>query len=90
MAAGVGRSVSTVARAKLTSKGQVTIPSALRRKLGVVAGDSLVFETKGEQVLVSAQREGSVFEEFRGSGTPGVGRGKKAVLAWVREIRGEL
>ena len=77
-------------KAKLTSKGQITLPSALRKRLGVRAGDTLVFETKGKDLVVSPQRRGSVFEEFRGIGTAGIGRGKKAVLDWVREVRGEL
>jgi AbrB family looped-hinge helix DNA binding protein len=77
-------------RAKVTSKGQVTLPSALRKRLGVAAGDSVLFKSKGDDVVVVPQRRGGVFEEFRGIGTPGVGRGKKAVLDWVREVRGEL
>ena len=32
--------------ATLTSKGQVTIPLAIRRKLGLETGDSLVFECR--------------------------------------------
>jgi antitoxin PrlF len=78
------------AKAKLTSKGQITIPNALRKRLGVRAGDTLIFETKGNDLVVSPQRQESVFEEFRGTGTAGVVRGKKAVLDWVREVRGEM
>jgi AbrB family looped-hinge helix DNA binding protein len=77
-------------RARLTSKGQITVPVAFRKRLGVVAGDSLVFETSGDKIIVSPQKRGSVFTEFRGMGTPGVGRGKKAVLDWVRDVRGDL
>ena len=32
--------------ATLTSKGQVTIPLAVRRKLGLETGDSIVFECR--------------------------------------------
>ena len=77
-------------RAKVTSKGQITLPVALRRRLGVKPGDSVVFMAKGNEVMMVPQRDGGAFEKYRGIGTPGIGSGKKAVLAWVREIRGEL
>lgn len=77
-------------RARLTSKGQITIPVALRKRLGVATGDSILFETIGDKIIISPQKRGSVFAEFRGMGTPGIGKGKKAVLDWVREFRGEL
>ena len=77
-------------RAKVTSKGQITIPSALRKRMGIVAGDSLLFKTRGKEVLVVPQRRESVFEEFRGIGTKGIASGRQAVLDWVREFRGEL
>ncbi|HEX9092713.1 MAG TPA: AbrB/MazE/SpoVT family DNA-binding domain-containing protein [Coriobacteriia bacterium] len=41
--------------AKVTSKGQVTIPVEIRRALGVEAGDMLVFEAKAEYVAVKRQ-----------------------------------
>ena len=34
-------------RAKLTSKGQVTIPIAIRKSLGLREGDSIVFRVQG-------------------------------------------
>ena len=37
---------------KITSKGQVTIPKEIREKLGVHAGDSLVYELEGNTVRV--------------------------------------
>jgi len=39
-------------RAKVTSKGQVTIPIEVRDALGVKQGDMLAFETKADYVLV--------------------------------------
>src|SRR5438874_12859463 len=35
-----------VYRARITSKGQVTIPSAVREELGLRAGDEITFEPK--------------------------------------------
>ena len=39
-------------RARVTSKGQVTLPVDLRRRLGVEAGDDLVFEETPEGAVV--------------------------------------
>lgn len=39
-------------RAKVTSKGQVTIPAEVREVLGVKQGDMLAFETKADYVVV--------------------------------------
>jgi hypothetical protein len=38
--------------------------------------------------LASAGRSESPFEKYRGIGTPGIRRGRKAVVRWVRELRG--
>jgi antitoxin PrlF len=75
-------------QAKVTSKGQITIPREVRRRLGVRAGDKLEFEDNGDGVRVTAVRRESVFEKYRGIGTPGVGKGRKAILKWMRELRG--
>ena len=76
--------------AKMTSKGQITVPRSFRERLKVAAGDHLVFEEKDGKVVVSAVSDDDPFEEFRGIGVPGIGRGKKAALKWVRDVRGEL
>ena len=81
--------VETV-RAKVTSKGQITLPVAVRRRLGVKSGDGVLFRMRGKEIAVEPQGVEDVFEKYRGVGTPGVGPGRKAVLDWVREIRGEL
>ncbi|KAF0207390.1 MAG: AbrB/MazE/SpoVT family DNA-binding domain-containing protein [Actinomycetota bacterium] len=43
------------ANAKITSKGQITIPAEIREALGVDKGDTLVFETTAEYVTVRRQ-----------------------------------
>jgi antitoxin PrlF len=86
----VKREAKMQTRAKVTSKGQITLPIALRKRLGIGPGDSVLFETKGDQIVVLPQRRTGVFAQYRGIGTPGIGPGKKAVLDWVREVRGEL
>jgi AbrB family looped-hinge helix DNA binding protein len=76
--------------ATMTSKGQLTVPRAFRERLKIAAGDRVAFEEKDGKVLVSAVRDEDPFEEFRGIGIAGIGKGKKAALHWVREVRGEL
>ncbi len=44
------------ARAKVTSKGQVTIPVEVRRELGVQEGDTLVFEVAGHYATIHRKR----------------------------------
>jgi len=76
-------------QAKVTSKGQVTIPREIRRRLGVRAGDRLEFEEDGKGVRVRAVREQRAFEKYAGIGNPGIGKGRKAILKWMRKLRGE-
>ena len=40
---------------KITSKGQVTIPKAVRDKLGVGPGSNVGFEEEGEQIVLVKQ-----------------------------------
>ena len=75
-------------QAKLTSKGQITVPRDIRRRLGVRAGDKLEFEDDGKGVQVKAVRDASVFEKYAGIGNPGIGSGRRAIQKWIREIRG--
>jgi len=77
-------------QAKLTSKGQITIPRDIRRRLGVKAGDKLEFEENGNGVQVTAVRKESPFAKYMGIGNPGIGKGRKAIRKWVRELRGPL
>ncbi len=75
-------------QARITSKGQVTVPHEIRRALGVRPGDKLLFESDGAGIRVRPIRTKSPFEKYRGIGTPGVARGRRAVLQSVRQLRG--
>ena len=75
-------------QAKITTKGQITVPLAIRRALGVRAGDMLLFEKDENGIRVRPVRTKSPFAKYRGIGNRGIGSGKKAIKHWVRELRG--
>lgn len=74
--------------AKLTSKGQLTVPLQVRRALGVNTGDRIVFEGDENGMRIRRMREESPFEKYRGIGTPGITPGRAGVMKWLRELRG--
>ena len=76
-------------QARITSKGQITVPYEIRRAMGVRAGDKIEFEKDDSGFRVRPVRTESPFEKFRGIGNPGVPRGKKAILRYIRKMRGE-
>jgi AbrB family looped-hinge helix DNA binding protein len=76
-------------QAKLTSKGQITVPLAVRRILGLRTGDRLLFESDGKEVRLRPVRDQSTFSRYRGIGNSGIGAGKKNISRWLRELRGE-
>jgi antitoxin PrlF len=39
--------------AKLTSKGQITVPKAVREALGVAEGDEIVFRVEGNRAVLA-------------------------------------
>lgn len=75
---------------KITSKGQITIPAEIRRRLGVSTGDELIFETdsNGETRVRKADRY--PFEKFLGMGTgvPELEAGPESIIKYFRETRG--
>jgi len=74
--------------AKLTSKGQITVPKRIRARLGVKEGDVLSFDEESDNVVVRPVRKTSRFEKYRGIGNPGLSSGRKAVIDHVRDLRG--
>jgi antitoxin PrlF len=76
--------------ATVTSKGQVTIPVEVRRRLGVKVGDKLRFESLNGGFRVVRDADENVFEKWRGigSGFPIKGDGREAIVAFFRELRG--
>jgi AbrB family looped-hinge helix DNA binding protein len=76
-------------RAKVTSKGQITVPVAIRRSLGVKPGDNIRFEQQEGGIRVLRDAGENPFEKWRGiGGFPGMGKGREAIVAYFREMRG--
>lgn len=44
-----------MAKARITSKGQITVPKTIRDRLGVRPGDDLIFDVRGNRVIVTPQ-----------------------------------
>ena len=75
-------------QAKITTKGQITVPREIRHALGVKPGDKIIFEQNGKDVSVRPVRSKSVFAKYRGIGNPGMPSGRERVVRKVRELRG--
>ena len=74
-------------RAKITSKGQITIPREIRRALGVKEGDKLVFERQGSGFSMFPVKDKSAFAKYRGIGNSGRATGRAAIVRTIREMR---
>jgi len=79
-------------RAKMTSKGQITVPAEIRAALGVGAGDYLAFETKQEYVTVEREpTPAEYFSEIRKRHPSGPARmtDDEAIAAYFRGLSEE-
>jgi AbrB family looped-hinge helix DNA binding protein len=76
-------------RAKVTSKGQITVPAEIRKSLGLKTGDHLRFEQQEGGIRLVRDADENPFEKWRGiGGFPGMGKGREAIVAYFREMRG--
>ena len=75
-------------RARVTSKGQVTVPKEIRDALGIRVGDSLVFEVEDGGARVRADRKPVSFADYEGAWREGEGLTWEEINAHVREMRG--
>jgi AbrB family looped-hinge helix DNA binding protein len=79
--------------ARVSVKGQVTIPVEIRRKLSLKDGDKVAFfEKGGEIVLMNSNR--LAFEEFQrdmaGEAEKAGFNSEQDVIDFVKEIRGKM
>ncbi len=78
--------------AKITSKGQITIPIAVRRLLGVKDGDKVMFVQEGNKVVMmnaSVEALLEVQNSFSGTADELGIRDEQDVTDIVREVREE-
>ena len=74
--------------AKITSKGQITVPLEVRRALGVRSGDRLIFESDAKGIRIRPVHNKSSFSKYRGIGNSEIGSGRKNIGKFLRELRG--
>lgn len=74
------------AEAKITSKGQVTIPRDIRRALQVDEGDTVIFDVTAGGVLLRPHQPGTV-RAFAGACRTGQGKTVAEIVAEVRALR---
>ena len=75
-------------KAKLTSKGQLTLPVLVRRTLGVGRGDEVIFEISAGQVTVIPSPPENRFREYTGRFRIGKGQTAADTDAFVGRLRG--
>jgi AbrB family looped-hinge helix DNA binding protein len=73
-------------KSKITSKGQITLPIAIRKRLGLSEGDHVVFDVdETGAVKPRPERSENRSEKYRGVGDF---KTKAEALQWLRELRG--
>ena len=78
--------------AKVTSKGQITIPVEIRRKLGIKNGDKILFMEEGGKVYMMNSSMDAFYEAqraFAGEAERVGLRNDEAVVAMIKELRKE-
>ena len=75
-------------RARITSKGQVTVPVEVRRLLGLRTGDQITFDVESGGVRVRPARGPGTFAAAVGRWRTGEGAPPSATDAWLRQVRG--
>ncbi|MCL4458137.1 MAG: AbrB/MazE/SpoVT family DNA-binding domain-containing protein [Nitrospirae bacterium] len=63
----------------ITQKGQVTIPKPFREKLHIKEGDSLIFEVKGDTLILKKKERRSILS------LGGIAKGRKVGVGSERE-----
>jgi AbrB family looped-hinge helix DNA binding protein len=75
-------------KAKITSKGQITLPLLVRERLGVGVGDIVLFELTDDGIQLTRDREPGVFRKWAGRLRVGPGQTKGEIDRWLRTMRG--
>lgn len=73
----------------ISSKGQVTVPQEIRKRLGLQTGDRVEFVVEeGRTVIRPARSEVNPFERFIGIADPFPG-GEEGIKAWIDDMRSD-
>jgi len=73
----------------ISSKGQVTVPQEIRKRLGLAPGDRVEFVVEEERtVLRPARSEENIFQKYFGilDRFPG---GEEGIKAWIDDMRSD-
>jgi antitoxin PrlF len=73
----------------ISSKGQITVPQEIRKRLGVEPGDRVEFVMEeGRTVIRPLRSEVNPFEKFIGILGPFPG-GEEGIKAWIDDMRSD-
>jgi len=73
----------------ISSKGQVTVPQEIRKRLGLAPGDRVEFVVEEERTVIRpARSEENPFEKFIGILGPFPG-GEDGIKAWIDDMRSD-
>jgi antitoxin PrlF len=73
----------------ISSKGQVTVPQEIRKRLGIKAGDRIEFvPEEGRTVIRPARSQENPFEKFIGILGPFPG-GEEGIKDWIDDMRSD-
>jgi len=71
----------------ISSKGQITVPQEIRKRLGLEPGDRVEFVVEeGRTVLRPARSEANPFEKLIGLAPPFPG-GEEEIKTWIDDMR---
>lgn len=70
---------------KVTSKGQITIPKKIRRRLGVVPGDKIEFRELNGNFMLRKKVEPSPFDKYVGYLKKKKGRESDSIIRQLRD-----
>ena len=73
----------------ISSKGQITVPQEVRKRLGLGAGDRVEFVVEQDRTVIRPVRsEVNPFEKFIGILGPFPG-GEEGIKAWIDDMRSD-
>ncbi len=73
----------------ISSKGRLTVPQEIRKRLGLKPGDRVEFVAEESQIVIRAARsEANPFEKFIRIAGPFPGR-EEGIKAWIDDMRSD-